>query len=103
MATIDLYKAPAGFPFPVDRGGLPYDQLETAFGEQYNYTIDEFQSSLHGNMDADNWAGGPSDLVLDRHVQAGAIADVWTVGGTANLDYAAYLFSGVERTWDGAY
>jgi hypothetical protein len=100
MPTIDLFIPVA---LPVSQGGLPYDQRVPPSAEQYNLIVDTFQDVLHGAMDRDNKAAGPLELVQHRHVQKGALAYAWTVGGTAALDYPAYLFSAVADEFAGTY
>ena len=96
MPLIDLFEAST----PIDPGGLPYDQQTPPVASQYNYCVTQFHDAMHGRLDSDNWFG---EDIEQRHIQAGAAAWCLSVGGTAALDYPAYLFSAVDETWDGLY
>lgn len=63
---------------------------ETAFASAF----DRIETELHGGMDDDNKS---STRVGAEQTRKGALADAWTVGGTASLDISRYVFSDVQQ------
>lgn len=58
---------------------------------------------LQGNLDLDNLTYDPdkdtdTNKLKYQHLQRGEMVKVWTVAGTANLDYRLYWFEGQDST-----
>lgn len=72
---------------------LPLIVSGSAAAGRVSSALTRLEYVMQGNIERANLSVGALSLDAD-HVQRRALVDVWTGGGTANLDYGAWLFQG---------